>query len=308
MNIALALSGARLLHYAAVLVLAGAAWFPFYTFRKGETWPPGYRRSHDRLLLLATLLSLIGGVLWLALTAATMNDDPAAAFSVDAIRSVITGTDFGKLWAIRLVLNALLLLAVPFFGGGRAFAVFATLLALSIAGTGHTQTEEGVTRLVHVIADALHLLGAAVWLGGLAGLGWMVGHDSHSPETESALVRFGSVGMFAVAALVASGLINTYLLVQIPSRLITTRYGILLDLKLAAFLGMFGLACLNHYHDVPKLDTESTRAGALHLLKRHILLEQVLAAVVILMVAILGAMDPGEPMWQSGTPAQTASQ
>jgi len=52
--------------------------------------------------------------------------------------------------------------------------VLTAVLLASLAGVGHTQVHEGVTAIVHVTADAVHLLAAGAWLGGLLPPGMVV--------------------------------------------------------------------------------------------------------------------------------------
>jgi putative copper resistance protein D len=74
--------------------------------------------------------------------------------------------------------------------------------------------------------------------------------------------------------------------------LIGTGYGRLLMFKIGLFLAMLGLAAVNRLWISPALTT-GNQAVWLARLKRHVLAEQVLAALVLLAVAVLGTLDPG---------------
>jgi putative copper export protein len=67
-----------------------------------------------------------------------------------------------------------------------------------LAGVGHTQGHEGVTAIVHVTADAVHLLAAGAWLGGPPA----AGHGRRIQPGEATVTSFSEVKLiFAVEAL-----------------------------------------------------------------------------------------------------------
>jgi len=101
------------------------------------------------------------------------------------------------------------------------------------------------------------------------------------------------MGYIAVAALIGSGLINSWFLVGSLANL-GTPYGQLLIVKLVLFAGMLSLAGLNRFSIVPRLIKANDGGDAAWLirLRRHILGEQALGVVVILIVSALGTMQP----------------
>lgn len=87
------------------------------------------------------------------------------------------------------------------------------------------------------------------------------------------LVRFSAIGLSVVAALLLSGLINTWFLIG-PSRwrsLLATAYGVVLLIKLGLFGMMLVLAALNRYRAAPALgaalDTRRSAQPALRALR-----------------------------------------
>jgi len=157
--------------------------------------------------------------------------------------TVVNETTFGSVWMARMVLAVIptVIAARPFrkatAGRDLITACLAAVLLASLAGTGHAQIEEGWTGLVHVGADAAHLLAAGAWLGGLVPLGFILLNYSirgGEPivDVDRILLRFSSMGYVAVATLVASGLINSWFLVGSVSSLLTTLYGQILLAKL----------------------------------------------------------------------------
>src|SRR5258708_9542771 len=115
-----------------------------------------------------------------------------------------------------------------------------------------------MTHVVHMSADGLHLLAAGAWLGGLVSLFSLVVRAVRTStpvcdaEASHAAARFSGMGHIAVAALIGSGLINSWFLVGSFANL-GTPYGQLLIVKLVLFAGMLSLAGLYRFSIVPML-------------------------------------------------------
>ena len=288
----------RFLHYAALLLLFGAALFPFYSWRPGERVPQATARSLRRALPLAALVAILSGASWFASVVATMADSPAAALDPASLRMVLLDTDFGRLWSARAVLAAILLVCTIGISVFRRstprsllIAGTAALLLASLALTGHTQAQEGGTRWLQEGSDGLHLLAAGAWLGGLVPLA-IVSRADAPEQAASALVRFSGMGYAAVATLLATGIFNSWLLVGTIDGLVRTSYGLLLLSKVGVFAIMTALAGINRLLLVPVLDSASGRGGALGRLRRHIALEQALGFAAIAIVSVLGTLAP----------------
>ena len=282
------LIGARWLHEAALLVLFGAAAFPLYAGPGLLAETPGFAAWRRARLTLLALVALIGGAAWLAFTTAGMSGEPADAASPSAWLSTITDTDFGKLWAVRLGL-IVVVAAAAWLRSVPLQAALAGLALASLAWTGHGDLPEGALGQAHRLGDVLHLLAAGLWLGALWALAWMAAHLPDAAETEQALRRFSGAGQLAVAVLILTGLLNAYAILGDLTKLLTTAYGRLLDVKLAAFAGMLALAAINRFVLVPRI----AAGGDLRRLRLQIAAEQALGLVVVAIVAAIGTIDPG---------------
>jgi putative copper resistance protein D len=298
------LIASRLLHYLAVLVLFGVTLFPFYAYWSGE--PP-----HQPLIsMLRRVVAATAGIavasagLWLVFAVATMAGTFSEALVPATFLSVVKDTSFGRIWGWRLTLGLFLMLwcSAQMIWPSKnradvmALAGAAALLA-TIAGTGHTQTYEGTNRLLHMASDGVHLLAAGTWIGGLVALALLVTPSLRSSPLEAhrILARFSGIGIAAVGALVVTGLVNGWFLVGNIGGLFGTPYGQLLCIKLGAFLGMVGLAGLNRHWLVPALTGKPLgRPTTLAMLRRHICAEQALGVTVILIVAVLGTIQPAQ--------------
>ncbi len=288
----------RFVHYLAVSALFGIALFPLYSFPRRAVELSGPLTSwRGRALLTVAIGCLLTGILWLAFTTANMSGDLRAAIDPTALLTVTQATGFGHLWILRLALAAVAVaMAAANFGteiyrNDVMLLLVAGALLATLAGTGHTQGEEGIRALVHVAADASHLFAAGAWLGGLIMLGFVL--KNSLPGVDVVLRRFSGMGYIAVAALLTTGLVNTWFLVGSVSNLTTTTYGQLLILKLCLFIGMLILAAANRFWLVPTLigDKRDSTPSIMRL-RRNVLGEQVLGALVVLVVSILGTIEP----------------
>jgi putative copper resistance protein D len=298
---------ARFLHYVAVTTLAGASFFPLYAY--GVVEPGTSSRWRQGALLAAAIVALLSGLLWFVFSVANMSGALADVTDPEVVRSVLHDTGFGKVWAVRmiLVIAALGLASLRFASSGSrarslAMPVVAAALLMSLAGVGHSQVEEGLAGTVHVVSDAAHLLAAGAWLGGLVPLVFILSlynRDREVPpatDLDQVLMRFSGMGYVAVATLVGSGLVKSWYLVGTVTGLLTTQYGQLLLAKLALFAGMLLLAVVNRFWLVPSMSKARADGGGSSVwtcrLRNHVLGEQFLGFMVLVIVSVLGTMRP----------------
>jgi len=299
------LVGARFIHFTCTIVLFGGALFGLYSGL------PGIRserlvRLLPAVLFAAAIGSFLSGLAWFLFTVGNMSGSLADALDLGTQWSVLSDTGFGQVWAARVVVMLLIVVLVGLRGPsilgrrlGILFAVLAAFLLASLAGVGHTQVNEGVPAIVHVTSDAVHLLAAGAWLGGLLPLGMVVAScRTKQPSYDDAvfvLSRFSGMAYLAVAALVASGAINGFLLVGSLSALVGTSYGELLLSKLGLLGLMLCLAASNRFWLVPALAKAPTAGESdlmLARLRRHILAEQILGVLITGIVSLLGTLAP----------------
>ena len=299
---------ARFMHYAACTTLAGAAFFPFYAYVGTE--PEALARWRQELLLWSAIVALISGLAWFVFTVANMSGALADLVEKDVVVSVMRDTNFGVAWTVRMIVAAALV-AVTFlqissrtsFSRDRLIALLAAGLLASLAGSGHAQVEKGWLGALHVSADAAHLLAAGAWLGGLAPLGFLLKDHAGSEaeatsfDVDGVLMRFSGMGYAAVATLVGTGLVNSWLLVGSVSNLLNTTYGQILIAKLVFFAGMLALAAANRFWLVPARETSkaadsNSRESGRGKLRNHVLGEQALGLLVLLSVSVLGTIQP----------------
>ena len=291
----------RFLHYTACLTLFGISLFPLYT----STALPGasYSRAHGRTAMWwTTLVALLSAVFWFTSVVDNMTGTLNGFLDRSSVWSVLSETSFGKIWVARFILLMVILAVVPAQAKSPKenwswlLPTLCAALLVSLAGVGHTQMDDGLTRVVHMSSDGLHLLAAGAWLGGLVSLFSLVARAIWTSGSESAAsnaaLRFSGMGYIAVATIIGSGLINSWFLVGSFANL-RTPYGQLLIVKLVLFAAMLGLAGLNRFFIVPSLiKADEDHAVGLSRLRRHVLGEQALGFLIILIVSALGTMQP----------------
>jgi putative copper resistance protein D len=326
--VSIALRSAQL---GASLVLAGAFIFllavarPAFQVAKGEG-PSAFEGFDACVLQLAWwgLLALfITGLLGLWVQLATVTGLPWwQALTPDSLWSLLSGTQYGRVWNVRLSLVTLLGGILWLHGQERdgkdwwALRLEAAGLAVSIllaqAWMGHAAAGEGLRLVYQVLADGVHLLASGVWLGGLPLLLllllWTQRSDHAGAEyvAAEATRRFSALALASMSLIILSGLANAWELVGTIPALIGTTYGRLLMLKVSLLLPLLGLAALNLLRHKPRLlqglaapEPAHTRL-VLQRLRRNILGEIGLAGGILLVVGALSIMPPAvheQPDW-----------
>jgi len=122
--------------------------------------------------------------------------------------------------------------------GNRYVAPFAVLAAALLPLAGHAS---GVSPQAAgaEFADALHVLSAGMWAGGILALASLQPSDGwRSPEARMLLERFGRVALIAFGVTALTGLLRATEQLSDVSDLWTTTYGVVLMLKSAGVLAM----------------------------------------------------------------------
>src|SRR5262245_17876792 len=288
------------------MALFGLALFPLYSYPARGNAPLAQlsrwlRASIWCLAFLALASALAWG--WFTIVAMT---GAMPAVGADSLLTVLRETSFGQVWVARLALVVGLLTLIRRRSNEQrpdwTIMLLAALLLVSLALVGHTNTSDGVLWVVHIGADCAHLLAAGAWFGGLLALAYLLVIARRCPSAEhtaratATLARFSGMGYAAVAALIASGLVNAWVLVGSPRNLITTPYGQLLLVKLCLFAGMLALAAQNRFRLVPRLQrwkqASMPAEAPLRVVRRNVLIEQTLGVLIVLIVAWLGTLPP----------------
>ena len=259
-----------------------------------------FARRMRRLLTIAVVLGVAGSVLGILLQGAS-----AAGVSLwSSLQSVIVRdtleSRFGEVWGWRaidwLVIGALLATAralgrdlIPTLqpaatgaeGGALSsrpphlllalVGIGAAYLAVTPALAGHASTQSPTAAFFP--SDAVHVLAASVWVGGIACLLAALPAATRrleGPERSRLLLavlkRFSPLALGAVVAIAITGVVQAYIDVRSLHALLHTTYGALVLVKTALLLCLIGFGWINRARMIPALrrivDAERAPGGA----------------------------------------------
>lgn len=303
---------ARTLHIGSAMFLVALPFFMLVMVSPVLT--PETVGSHDsfcgrviKWLWLTLILEAISGVVWFwFVTAQISEQSPWGMLAPSDLRTVLWETQFGQLWLGRAVGGSALGVVLCFVRRSRkvlpsnasllhwlVLAISAVLL-VSVAWAGHAAA--GIHhRFLHLLADTLHLLIGAIWPMGLIPLTCFLRHiDSENQIVPvdreiKVLQRFSQTSLMAVLMLLATGFINSWLMIGSWEGFVTTTYGKLLLGKVFLVGIMIGLGACNRLCLLPRMQENPI---TFQTLRKTILAESGLALVVLLIVGVMGMTSP----------------
>jgi copper resistance protein D len=305
----------RALHLASTLLLAGTIMFrsfvvtPVFQTKASGALEDEVAARLTRIVWAALAVAMLSGSAWLVFVAAEVAGSSAADAVSDGVAwTVLTETAFGNAWILRLEMASLLivLLLLPKPNPGFAFAsdtigaLIAAGLAASLAWAGHAAATEGLDGTIHLASDAMHLVAAGAWLGALWPLSVLLDRARQAADPAAVAIayqatrRFSILGMVSVAAILASGAINTYEILGIAAFSLGTAYNRLLLAKIGLFAAMIAIAAVNRQRLTPRLTDERHHRRAMRQLQLNSLAEAGLGLLILVIVAMLGRISPHE--------------
>lgn len=261
------------------------------------------------------------------------DDTPMGRASVGAARVGLLGAVVTALTTVFAVAGRASEKGIPFAeaarAGGATLAIAAVLLAFLVVAFALLSTRRArhlwpaaavaVVALVlrnvvqgrwQTLVNPLHVLAGGLWIGTLAVLALTViplgvrrelGR-SGSPSVAQIIARFSRLALFAVALLVASGLVTAWRHLKYPAALWTTAYGFVLMAKLAMVAVVALLGAFNWRRVSPAL----TAADGAARLQRSSRAELAVAAIVLALTAILVSVPSPRAPGPAGAPALPA--
>jgi copper resistance protein D len=327
----------RMIHFAATLSLAGAVIFGAAIagpiMRQMGDAGAALRARLMRIAWWSFAAALISGVAWLVLLAAEISERaPGEIFSEGILWTVLLHTTFGHDWLARLVLAALLAAALGRISTKHVdlprwaiAALLASAFAAALVHSGHAAATAGWLGTFRRAADGLHLIAASAWLGGLLPLALLLAaarrEEISLALARDATLRFSTLGLISVGALIATGIVNGWILAGSVPALIGTDYGRLLLAKIALFLAMVALAAINRLRLTPRLalavsapscgealahepganGAPAAARAVLRALARNSLMEATFGLAILVIVGALGTLPPAshvlQPTW-----------
>ncbi len=144
------------------------------------------------------------------------------------------------------------------------------------------------------LADAAHLYGVALWVGGLLAVvrarGWLL--QSPSPEfAEVVLAAFSRFALLSVALVVAAGVVLGVILVGSLDALVGTEYGWIVLAKIGLLVPMVVLGVLNR-RSLRPADSEEKAPRGVPAVARRVRAEAALGAGVLVLAGFLTVLNP----------------
>ena len=213
-----------------------------------------------------------------------------------------TSTRFGLVIQVASVLAATGAAAAAIGIADRTAAPFALALALAVlpAPTLAGHALDPGRPWYELPVDLLHVAAAAMWLGGLVALAFVVPRSAHPPETKAAATRrFSRVALGSVIVLAVTGVVRALSELGGVSQLWTTGYGRAIIVKTI----LFALLVLLGWMSRARLAAAYTR------LRTTVVAEIAVVLGVIVAVAFLTALPPGrraQAAVEATPPAQPA--
>lgn len=232
---------------------------------------------------------------WLALAAPVLLAAHLAAWlayvapaSGEGLRRLLPGlaTDAGRLELLRTAFAATAGGALV-VGGRRGLAAALALAGVLVsAAVGHAAAE---SPLLSVPLKAVHLAAVAAWTGGVC---WLAAGVVR-PEAYARRARtVSSVALASVVVVVATGVLQTWVLVPELGDLLGSSYGLGVGAKVAGALGLVAFGARHRTHHLPRLGGDDAEAS----LARSVRAEAGLMLVVLLTAGVLAYLPlPGTP-------------
>jgi copper transport protein len=267
----------RWLTYVGLLLALGLAAFQYVVIR-GE---PMRQR----------LVRLLAGALFVS-AVATLVVAIVGGLEAGSLVDYLVGSRNGGLQAARAAVGAIgaaaLLLVPPRLAVPVAAATGLSGIVLLVSA-GHAA---GLPGPVPIIAQAVHVASAAMWIGGIVGLlalvRWptLVTARGTGPQMRELVPRFSALALASIGLVVATGAYSAW---SLTGALITTdtEFGRTLIMKSAFALGALALGGLNYFDG-------GRMMGWLDGFRSRITVEVMLAATVLALTGALAVTPPIE--------------
>jgi putative copper resistance protein D len=265
--------------------------------------------AFSRIMVLASVASLTWTLSALAVLVFSFADIAGVPVSGSPefgaqLTSYITELPNGAAWLWVVIISAVvatLTFSVRSSGGLAAAALLALGGLLPVVLIGHAAGGNDHEQAINSLG--LHLVGVCLWLGGLIALA--VGGTAFGKDTAAVLGRFSTLAGFAFVLVVASGIINATIRIELPAGL-ASPYGVLLLAKTTAAIVLGSIGYLHRKRLIPALSSKSHTGRATGLMWRFIVVELLIMGAVSGLAAALSRTPPpaGEDIRPALTPAE----
>jgi copper transport protein len=237
--------------------------------------------SGPRPLRLAQILSVVSTVLLAAYLVVWSSTTVGPRYNILDAVSLAASTTPGALEIARVALSLLALWALVLARRPGMAALFAGVAVLITGASGHPAVTDPA---ISIPAKAIHLAGAALWLGGLL---WIVTAERHGARYVEGARRISSLALGSVLVILATGVLQSVLFLPRLGALTTSTYGRLILVKAVGLLVLVFFGAF-HRRIVPRLDTTIARRR----LRGSVRFEIVVMIAVSIAGGLLAAIAP----------------
>ena len=260
----------------------------------GKAPPDLTARLSGRVLTLAraSLLAAMAAMLaWVTLQAVMLGEPRRLAEALASVPGLLVTVRFGQFALAGIVACALALVLASRPGQSWRWRLAAVLAAVAVAahaGHLHGFAMQGAGVLMAV--EALHLLAAGAWLGGLIPLAMIIA-AAPPAAGEAAARRFSPLGGACVLALLLTATWQGWMLIGDGPGLVGTEFGHVALVKTALFAALVGFAWVNRTQLVPALHGAQPEA-ARRVLVASIALETGTGLLTVAAAIVLTGLPP----------------
>lgn len=205
-----------------------------------------------------------------------------------------------------LLLGALLgFAAIAIGSGGTHAAAVQSLGGISnYFGIDPLAPLNAIAPAIGIFADAAHIAGVALWVGGLATIfatRSFLREPTSVPLARIVLGRFSAMAFYCVGMVLFGGLVLALLLVGSLDALLTSGYGWVVLAKVSLFIPMISFGAYNRYRLIPRAAETGEPAAAFRQLTWNVRNETALGATVLVLAAILASLTPAVSVFAGST-------
>lgn len=296
---------ARFVSYCGILGVVGAVAFRLLVVTRSGLSAGIIGRASRRASRIGSfggLLIIVAALAKLVLQTAEMRFPTDSWIEVGS--RMLFETSWGKTWMLQV--GCALLISMTFSLARKdalprwnMLALLSIVLATTPALSSHARSAQRLQQFT-VPADALHVLGASIWLGTLFVMFLsIVGGDGIEPGSEapasemrasyiaSMLRSFSPLALIGSGVVVASGLVSSLAHITTFNELRNTAYGQKLLIKLIAVWAVWMLGWINWKFNTPKVQSVGARP-----ISRGMALEIALVVLVLLATSALVVTPP----------------
>ncbi|MDR7418204.1 MAG: copper resistance protein CopC [Armatimonadota bacterium] len=305
----------RWLSFLAMVALAGSVLFEAAVLRpavrglsaqRAPRLPGPLDHALSRLGRGAAIGLLVGLVFEFGAASAALLDAPGGIAALDAAPAFLAGTKPGWSLLVRAGLAAALL-ALLSTRPRRTGTHTAVLLAAALPAGFTLASHAAGAGAVAVVADWLHALAVAVWIGGLPSLlvALRTPSDLDRPLLSRALVgRFSTLAAFSLGVVVLTGVFSARLHVPDAAAVLATPYGRTLLAKVAFAIVLIGLGGATRVIVHRRVLRNPDASAPARRFLRLSIGEVSAAAIILLVAAALTLTPPATSARLGGQPAR----